>query len=133
MPGSPPREPGIAALLPPSLLRERSKLERSAANSLAANRTEQNGTKIRIRDLGWGDQSVKHASTLIQSDKLNQGGDCDHRGRSGRLRMNHNRSGTPVKRCVWQVDVGQHEDQQHEKGYAAEDKERRRFDVPVRH
>jgi len=47
--------------------------------------------------------------------------------------MDDNWSSSAVERSVWQVDVGQHYDQQHEKCQAAENNQSRLFHVPLRH
>lgn len=72
-----PPGPGIATVLPPSLLRKRSKLERSAKNWLAANRTEQNRAEVRIGDCDRSSQVVHCTGSLVGIVELKNSGYCD--------------------------------------------------------
>lgn len=56
-----------------------------------------------------------------------------HRRRRRAPGVHHQRCGSLMKRRVGQINVGQHDDQQHDEHQAAEDDERRRFDLPPRH
>ena len=83
--------------------------------------------------MGEEDVFVIWTPELNDLGKLEQSRYGDYR-RCGRgPGMHHQRCGTLMKRGVRQINVGQHHDQQHDKHQAAEDDERRRFDVPLRH
>jgi len=131
--GNPPREPRVLARLPLPASHTRSKLERSQLRGLAPNGTKQNGPEVRIQ-MGEDDLELAIWSPeLSDFGKLEQCRDGHYRRHCSGPCLDHQRGGPLMKRGVRQIDVGQHDDQQHDKYQTAEDDKRRRFDVPPRH
>jgi hypothetical protein len=117
----------------PSCFVSRSKLGCSATGVLAANGTEQNRPEVRMRADDRRTGTAQGPGGFVSELHLKDGGyDNDDGNRYG-LRVESSRCRIAMKGGVGQIDIGQHNDQQHEEYHAAEDQQSRCFYIPTAH
>ncbi len=101
--------------------------------SSAADGTKKDGSEIGVDVVSPDQHQSLQRRHAIAVKLRTRTSDLNGVGRGGRMGVHNDRSSSPVEGGIRQVDVRQDHDQQHQKDEAAEQYQRRRVDLPLRH